>query len=393
MRSSLSAPEPADGEAGSFTARLLDGTNAVAAADWDACAGEDNPFTRHAFLHACEASGSASPRTGWRPLHIAIDDAGGRPLAILPAYLKSHSQGEYVFDYSWADAFQRAGGRYYPKLQSSIPFTPATTPKLLLRAGAEALAPALLRAAEAVIDDNGLSGAHATFIRPEQLGLFEDAGWLIRHDIQFHWRNDGYTSWDDFLADLASRKRKALRKERDAALAEVEIMSLTGADLREEHWDAFFGFYMDTGSRKWGRPYLTRAYFSMIGETMPERILLMMARRGDRWIAGALNFIGGDCLYGRQWGCIEEVPFLHFELCYHQAIEWACVHGLARVEAGAQGEHKLARGYRPVVTKSAHYLADDGLRQAVAAYLARERPAIDAQALALDDELPFKREG
>ena len=379
---------PSETEEG-VTARLLGGVDNVGSAAWDACAGEDNPFTRHAFLSACEASGSASARTGWQPLHIAVDGGDGAPAAILPCYVKSNSQGEYVFDHSWADAYSRAGGAYYPKLQASIPFTPATGPRLLLRD--EALAPALIGAAEAVVDQNGLSSAHATFLRPEQVPVFEAAGWLLRNDIQFHWANNGYASWDDFLADLSSRKRKTLRKEREAALGAVEVVTLTGSDLREEHWDAFYEFYTDTGMRKWGRPYLNRRFFSLIGQAMPERIVLVMARENGRWVAGALNFIGTDCLYGRQWGTVADVPFLHFELCYHQAIEWACTHGLARVEAGAQGEHKLARGYRPVLTTSAHYIANPSLRAAIAQYLARERPAMAAQAAAYETELPFRQ--
>jgi hypothetical protein len=361
------------------------------AVDWDACAGEANPFTRHAFVTALEDSGSAAPRAGWTPAHLAMDGPDGRPAAILPAWAKTHSQGEYVFDHGWADAYERAGGAYYPKLQICAPFTPATGPRLLLRD--PALAGALIAAAEALTRANGFSSAHATFLEPQHADAFVAAGWLIRHDLQFHWTNQGYGCFEDFLAALSSRKRKAIRKERsDARPAGLRIVHLTGGDLREAHWDAFWTFYQDTGARKWGRPYLTRAFFSLVGERMPERILLMLALRGVQPIAGALNFIGGDALYGRYWGCTEDVPFLHFELCYHQAVDWAIAHGLKRVEAGAQGEHKLARGYLPVTTTSAHFLAHPGLRAAVARYLEQERAAIADHGAALAQAGPYRRE-
>jgi len=363
----------------------------VSAADWDACAGEDNPFTRHAFITAVEDSGSAAPRTGWAARHIVIDDAHGRPAAILPAYLKSHSQGEYVFDHAWADAFARAGGDYYPKLQISVPFTPATGPRLLLRD--PLLAPALLLAAETLCRQNGLSSAHATFIEPDKLAPFEIAGWLIREDQQFHWENAGYACFDDFLGALASRKRKAIRKERAAALEDgITVEHLTGADITEAHWDVFWRFYQDTGRRKWGQPYLKRKFFSMVAERMGERVLLMLAKRGGKYIAGALNFIGADTLYGRYWGCSEDVPFLHFELCYYQAIDWAIQHGRRRVEAGAQGSHKLARGYLPTITYSAHFIENPMLRRAIADYLARERAAVEAHAVELAAMGPFRHE-
>ncbi|MBC7506965.1 MAG: N-acetyltransferase, partial [Sandarakinorhabdus sp.] len=333
-------------------ARVLTAAADMPAAQWDACAGTDNPFTMHAFIAALEASGSATARTGWQPAHIVVDDAQGVPLGILPAYLKSHSQGEYVFDQGWADAWERAGGRYYPKLQCSVPFTPATGPRLLLRDATAA--PALLAAAEALAVQNRLSSVHATFLTPGQQALFAAQGWLMRTGEQFHWSNEGYGDFGDFLAALSSRKRKAIRKEREAALADgLMVVHLTGAAITEAHWDAFWTFYQDTGQRKWGRPYLTRAFFSQVGAAMGDRVLLMLAMRGDVPIAGALNFVGSDCLYGRYWGAREDVPFLHFELCYYQAIDWAIAHGLARVEAGAQGAHKLARGYRPVATVSA----------------------------------------
>lgn len=371
-------------------ARVLTAATDVAAADWDACAGADNPFVAHAFFAALEQSGSACARTGWQPAHIVVDDAAGRPLGILPAYLKSHSQGEYVFDQGWADAWERAGGHYYPKLQCSVPFTPATGPRLLLRDAAAA--PALLAAAETLARQNQLSSVHATFVTPEQQPLFEAQGWLMRVGEQYHWTNDGYADFGDFLAALSSRKRKAIRKERDGALASgVEIVHLTGAAITEAHWDAFWRFYQDTGQRKWGRPYLTRSFFSQLGATMGDRVLLMLALRGDIPVAGALNLIGSDCLYGRYWGATEDIPFLHFELCYYQAIEWAIAHGKARVEAGAQGAHKLARGYRPVATVSAHYLPNAGFRAAVADFVAREADMVAADIEAQDMATPFRR--
>jgi predicted N-acyltransferase len=370
--------------------RVLTAAADLPAAEWDACAGGDNPFVGHAFIDALERSGSATPRTGWQAAHLVVDGADGRPAGIMPAWLKTHSQGEYVFDHGWADAWERAGGSYYPKLLTAVPFTPATGPRLLLRE-AWAANP-LIAAAEMLTTRNGLSSAHVTFLEPGQQALFRAAGWLMRAGEQFHWSNDGYASFDDFLAALASRKRKAIRKERAAALADgIEVVHLTGAAITEAHWDAFWTFYQDTGSRKWGHPYLTRPFFSMVGETMGDRILLMLAMRGGRPVAGALNFIGGDCLYGRYWGCTEDVPFLHFELCYYQAIEWAIRHGKARVEAGAQGAHKLARGYRPVATLSAHYIPNPAFRRAVADFLARETIAVEADIEALDAHAPFRR--
>ncbi len=372
-----------------IVARLADGVRAIPAADWDACAGTDNPFTCHAFLSALEDSGSATAATGWQPLPIVIDGADGRAAAILPAYAKTHSQGEYVFDHGWADAWERAGGAYYPKLQIAVPFTPATGPRLLLRD--PALGPQLIAAAEAVTAQNGLSSAHATFLAPDQVAAFEAAGWLLRTDRQFHWVNAGYATFDDFLGALASRKRKAIRKERAAAVAGLEIVHLTGGDLTEAHWDAFWAFYQDTGARKWGQPYLTRRFFSLLGERMGDRVLLVLALRDGRPIAGALNLIGREALYGRYWGALEEVPFLHFELCYYQAIDAAIARGLARVEAGAQGEHKLARGYQPTVTTSAHFVVDPGFRTAVAAALERERRAVDRTVEMLAEMTPFRK--
>ena len=374
---------------GDLIARVAPGVGAIPAAEWDALAGGGNPFVRHAFLTALEDSGSVGPGTGWDPAPIVIEDARGTLLAAMPAWLKSHSQGEYVFDHAWADAWHRAGGRYYPKLQIAVPFTPATGPRLLL--ADEAYAAPLLRAAETLCAQNGLSSAHATFIEPGQRHLFERAGWLLRNDIQFHWHNRGYGSFEDFLADLSSRKRKDLRKERARAQEGVEIRHVSGGDLRPEHWDAFWVFYQDTGARKWGQPYLTREAFDLFGERMAERILLVLAFVDGAPIAGALNFVGEDALYGRYWGCTAERPFLHFELCYYQAIDAAIARGLARVEAGAQGGHKLARGYQPVPTWSAHWLADAGFREAVADFLEREREGVAQDSLYLAGRTPFRK--
>lgn len=374
-----------------ITARLADGVSSIAPAEWDACAGTGDPFVSHAFLSILEASGSATAEAGWQPLPVVIDGADGCPAAIAPAYAKSHSQGEYVFDHGWADAWERAGGRYYPKLQVAVPFTPVPGPRLLLRD--TAFAPALIGALEAVTDQHGLSSAHVTFAEEEQIAWFERAGWLIRAGTQFHWHNRDYRTFDDFLGDLASRKRKAVRKERAAACEGLRISHLSGREITEAHWDAFWAFYQDTGSRKWGRPYLTRAFFSMLGEALGDRLLLILAERDGRPIAGALNLVGAEALYGRYWGSVEEVPFLHFELCYYQAVEAAIARGLKRVEAGAQGEHKLARGYAPVTTWSAHYIPDPGFRRAVADYLARERSAVRQEQEFLGDMMPFRREG
>ena len=374
-----------------ITARIAEGVASIPAKHWDACAGDGNPFLSHAFLAALEASGSVGPATGWQALPIVIEDADGVPAAIAPAYAKSHSQGEYVFDHAWADAYERAGGQYYPKIQVAVPFTPVPGPRLLLRD--PALAPALIAGIQALTDNNRLSSTHVTFVDEDQLSLFEEAGWLVRAGTQFHWHNRDYADFDAFLADLSSRKRKAIRKERERALDGLTIRHLSGAEITEAHWDAFWAFYQDTGSRKWGRPYLTRPFFSLLSAAMGDRVLLMFAERDGRPIAGALNLIGGDTLYGRYWGCLEDVPFLHFELCYYQAIEAAIARGLPRVEAGAQGEHKLARGYVPVTTWSAHYIPDPGFRRAIAEYLARERDAVAQEQEFLGELTPFRRGG
>ena len=374
---------------GDVTVRLETAVGNVPQAQWDALGDGGNPFVSHAFLSALEDSGSTGGSSGWLPAPLLLEAPGGQLAAALPAYVKAHSQGEYVFDQSWADAWHRAGGRYYPKLQIAAPFTPASGPRILSRNPAHA-AP-LLRAAEELCAAQGLSSAHATFIAPEQVPLFEAAGWLMRNDIQFHWENRGYAHFDDFLAALSSAKRKTLRKERAAAQDGIAIRRLTGDDIQEHHWDAFWRFYQDTGLRKWGRPYLTREAFTLLGERMGERILLVMAYAGDTPFAGALNFIGGDALYGRYWGALADKPFLHFELCYYQAIEAAIALGLARVEAGAQGGHKLARGYAPVRTWSAHYIAHEGFRAAVAEFLARERSGVAQEQDWLAGRVPFRK--
>ena len=355
-----------------------------------------NPFVSRAFLMALEDSGCAVQRTGWLGQHLRLEGPGSRLLGAVPCYLKSHSQGEYVFDHGWADAFERAGGRYYPKLQVCVPFTPATGPRLLVAedTDADAARRALSEGLKALTERLGVSSLHVTFAPQEDVAALEASGFLVRTDQQFHFFNEGYTSYEDFLASLASRKRKAVKKERRAALeAGITIEWLTGRDLTEAVWDDFFAFYMDTGSRKWGRPYLNRQFFSLIGERMADDILLVMARRSGRYIAGAINFIGEDALYGRNWGCIEHHPFLHFEVCYHQAIEFAISRGLKRVEAGAQGEHKLARGYMPVTTRSAQHIAHAGLRRAVADYLARERLEVEAIGEILAEHAPFRKDG
>ncbi len=389
---------PAGGEA---VLRVASGMDAFAPAEWAGLAGAAkdgplpyNPFVSHAFLSALEDSGCAARKTGWLPQHLRLEAPGGALLGAAFCYLKSHSQGEYVFDHGWADAFERAGGRYYPKLQASVPFTPATGPRLLVRAGADpaAVRTTLAEGLKSLCGEIGASSAHVTFAPEDEANLLEGRGFLHRTDQQFHFHNEGYGSYDDFLDGLASRKRKALRKERRAALENgIEIDWLTGADLTEAVWDDFFSFYMDTGGRKWGRPYLNRKFYSLIGERMADDVLLVMARRGGRYIAGAINFIGSDTLYGRHWGCVEDHPFLHFEVCYHQAIDFAIARGLRTVEAGAQGEHKLARGYMPVTTHSAHYIAHPGLRRAVEDYLVRERRDVAAMGEYLAEHGPFKK--
>ena len=373
-----------------FNARVARSVGSLPQDQWDGLIGGGNPFVSHAFLSALEDSGSVGGRSGWTPAPIIIEDGQGALLAALPSYAKAHSQGEYVFDYAWADAWHRAGGDYYPKLQIAVPFTPATGPRLLT--SDDALAGALLQAAETLCEQQGFSSAHATFVEPGQIPLFEQAGWLRRKDIQFHWLNCGYTSFDEFLDELASRKRKNLRKERAAAQEGVEIRRLRGKEIRAEHWDAFWLFYQDTGSRKWGTPYLTRKAFDLFGERMGDNVLLVLAFDEGQAIAGALNFVGSEALYGRYWGCLVDKPFLHFELCYYQAIDAAIEMGLQRVEAGAQGGHKLARGYEPVETASMHFIADPGFRAAVADFLERERAGIENDRLHLGEHTPYRKD-
>jgi uncharacterized protein len=388
-----------------FTARVASSIGALDAAAWDACAnppgrsaeeaeGERfNPFITHAFLDALEASGSVGGRSGWAPAHVIVEDARGCMVAAAPCYLKSHSQGEYVFDHAWADAYERAGGRYYPKLQVASPFTPVTGRRLLVAADAPLGARgALIGALRELRKQTKTSSIHATFPTAEDAERLSEAGFLIRTGEQFHFSCQGYSRFEDFLAALASRKRKAINRERREALSGgISVEWVTGASIRSDHWDAFFKFYMHTGSRKWGRPYLTRAFFERIGATLADRVLLVMARRAGRYIAGAINFIGDDALYGRNWGAIEHWPFLHFEVCYYQAIDFALAHGLRRIEAGAQGEHKLARGYRPALTYSAHEFADARLGRAVADYLGHERVAVERTIAYYDGHAPFRR--
>ncbi|HEV7343276.1 MAG TPA: GNAT family N-acetyltransferase [Sphingopyxis sp.] len=371
------------------TIALGTGVAAVDAAAWDALHDGGNPFVGHAFLSLLEESGSVGPGTGWQAAPLLVEDEAGVLVAAAPGYLKSHSQGEYVFDQGWADAWTRAGGDYYPKLQIAAPFTPVPGPRLLAPDSDDARL--LIRAAETVVRQNGLSSAHATFVAPEQMPLFEGAGWLVRRDIQFHFANVGYANFNDFLATLTSAKRKQLRKERARAGEGMRIEELTGAAIRSEHWDAMWLFYQDTGARKWGQPYLTRAAFDLIGARMAEQVILLLAYDGERPVAGALHFLGADTLYGRYWGCLVDIPYLHFELCYYRAIDIAIERRLARVEAGAQGGHKLARGYGPVATWSAHFIADPGFRRAVADFLEQERRAEEVEMEWLAGHMPFRR--
>ena len=400
--------------------RIAQSLSEVPAAAWDACVGgadaaapvkalaednlsplsstrgqPDNPFVSHIFLSSLEQSHSVGGRSGWQVRHLLAETKDGTLAGAAPCYVKSHSRGEYVFDQGWAEAYERAGGDYYPKLQVAVPFTPVTGPRLLARPGpmAHAVRGMLADALAEITQTSELSSAHVTFLTEAEWTLLGSRGYLQRTDQQFHWQNDGYASFDDFLSRLSSRKRKTIRRERKDALPPgIEVHWLTGTDLTEAVWDAFFDFYMDTGSRKWGRPYLTREFFSLIGAAMADRILLVMAKRAGRWIAGAINFIGGNTLYGRNWGALEQHPFLHFELCYYQAIDFAIQNKLVRVEAGAQGEHKLARGYLPHTTYSAHFIANPALRRAVAEYLARERAYVEATAEELAAAAPFRKD-
>ncbi|MEM8811621.1 MAG: GNAT family N-acetyltransferase [Pseudomonadota bacterium] len=396
----------------------------VAASDWDCCAnpgwsldavgnplrsdddsGGDaeslceelpyNPFVSHAFLSSLEESGSAVAETGWLGQHLLLEGEDGRPAAVAPCYLKSHSRGEYVFDYGWADAFERAGGRYYPKLQISVPFTPATGRRLLVAdpADTEIGSLTLGTALAELCNRNQASSAHLTFLTKPEWDLLGKAGFLRRTDQQFHWEDEGYGGFDGFLEALASRKRKTLKRERREALkgGEIEVEWVSGKDITEAQWDAFFDFYMDTGARKWGRPYLNRDFFSLVTERLGNRVVLILAKRAGRYIAGALNVAGSETLFGRHWGCVEDHPFLHFELCYYQAIDYALAHGMKRVEAGAQGAHKLARGYLPTTTYSAHFIANPSFRDAIDRYLAQERAHVEYEAEMLAERSPFRR--
>ena len=361
---------------------------------WDACAGEGNPFVSHAFLSALEDSGSAGPRTGWLPRHAALRDAAGGLLAVAPMYAKSHSYGEYVFDHGWANALERAGGDYYPKLQVAVPFSPVPGPRLLVRPGTGVPHATLAGALAQACRELGLSSVHVTFCTEPEWQALGQGGWLQRLGMQFHWENEGYASFEDFLGALASRKRKVLRRERrDANAAGLTFQALSGTDLRERHWDAFYRFYTSTVDRKWGSAYLTRRFFSLLGERLGDRVVLMLAENAGKPVAGALNLAGAEALYGRNWGCTGDWPFLHFELCYYRAIDWAIAHGLKRVEAGAQGRHKIQRGYLPKPTYSAHWIAHAGLRRAVADFLVEERREITAEMDALAADSPFRQDG
>ncbi|HEX4080200.1 MAG TPA: GNAT family N-acetyltransferase [Rhizomicrobium sp.] len=380
--------------------RHAESAAAIGAETWNTCANPLNsraphPFTRHEFFAALEQSGSATPKTGWRPCHLMIEREGVIE-GLLPLYLKNHSLGEYVFDHGWADAFKRAGGHYYPKLQACVPFTPVTGPRMLVAPQADAprTRRALLDAGAEVTRRLKASSLHVTFMSEPEWAVAAACGYLQRLDQQFHWQNNGYSTFEDFLGEFSSARRKNLRKERAAIRAAgIRFDWLSGDEITEAHWDAFFAFYLETGSQKWGRPYLTREFFSRVGESMGEAVLLIVARRGERPIAGALNFFGEDVLYGRNWGAGEFVPFLHFETCYYQAIDFAIARGMRKVEAGAQGEHKLLRGYEPVATRSAHFIAHAGLRQAVASYLARERAIVAGEMTELAAHMPFRRKG
>jgi uncharacterized protein len=367
---------------------------------WEACTSNadyaSNPFISYDFIDALELSGCAVAQAGWAPHHLAVEDEAGQVAAVMPLYLKSHSQGEYVFDHSWADAYHRAGGRYYPKLQCAAPFSPVTGPRMMVRADVDPVIAkrTLLGGAVSLCERLEASSVHVTFPSKADWDFLGGEGLLQRQDQQYHWHNNGYETFDDFLAALSSNRRKTIRRERRDAQAGLEIVGLTGKDLTEEAWDAFYQFYEDTGARKWGRPYLNRPFFSMMGERMADQVLLIMAKRDGRYIAGALNLLGGDCIYGRNWGAVEDVPFLHFELCYYQAIEHAIRLGLPRVEAGAQGQHKIARGYLPAPVYSAHFIADPALREPVRRYLDQERAAVQNEMDWLSEEYsPFKAGG
>ena len=377
-------------------ARTLEGVGEIDAAQWDACAGIENPFLAHAFFRALEQSGSAAPETGWLAQHLVLEDAEGAAQAIMPLYLKGHSQGEFVFDHGWADAFSRAGGRYYPKLFAGVPFTPVPGPRLLVRKDAQpspiAVRAALIETARGLVERYHVSSLHVVFPTRAEWDALGAEGFLRRTGVQFHWQNEGYADFDAFLATLASRKRKQIRRERRDALAEgVTIETLSGADIEERHWDALFNCYQATSEEKWGMPYLTREFFSMLGAALSDRIVLVMALENGQPIAGALNLRSETRLFGRNWGCLAPRPFLHFECCYYRAIDYAIEHGLEVVEAGVQGGHKLIRGYRPVPTYSAHWIAHPGLRDAVANFLIRETEQVDYEIEGLERYTPYRK--
>jgi predicted N-acyltransferase len=382
-------------DADPLTLRLVGDISTVPAAAWDECAGTANPFVSHDFLAALEASGSVGGRSGWRPCHAVLEDRRGRLRAAVPLYLKRHSYGEYVFDHGWAAAYERAGGRYYPKLQGAVPFTPVPGPRLLVAPGAERepIRRALVRGLVELAESQPVSSLHITFPDEADAEALAEGGLMLRTGLQYHWTNEGYRSFDDFLAALNSRKRKAVRKERrEVAESGVALTVLTGGEIEPRHWDAFFDFYISTSDRKWGSPYLTREFFDELGRRMPERVALVVAERDGKLVAGALNLIGADALYGRNWGCAGDFRFLHFEACYYQAIEFAIARGLARVEAGAQGEHKIQRGYLPTITYSAHWIRDPGFAAAVEDFLRRERAAVEQEQLGLMELSPFRQE-
>jgi predicted N-acyltransferase len=390
-----SVHKPKEAPQQSVTLRTVQSIGEVEAADWDACAGADNPTVSHAFLHAMEETGCVGGRTGWLPHHLLLEGADKRLLGAVPLYAKGHSYGEYVFDWGWAQAYERAGGTYYPKLQSAVPFTPVPGPRLLARDGddAETVRTLLVRGMVEVARQLKVSSLHVTFPHADDTERLREAGLMMRLGFQYHWVNRGYATFDDFLAGLSSRKRKAIRKERrEAVEGGIVMRALRGAEIEARHWDAFFRFYIDTGSRKWGSPYLNRKFFHRIGETMGERIVLVLAEKGGTPVAGALNLLGKDALYGRNWGCDGEYRFLHFEACYYQAIDYAIAHGLARVEAGAQGEHKLQRGYMPVPTWSAHWIRDENFSAAVEDFLRRERAAVEHEMALLAEQGPFRKD-
>jgi predicted N-acyltransferase len=381
---------------GTVTARIVDRIADIPATDWDALAGAENPFVSHGFLNALEITGCATQRTGWLPQHLAMEDASGRLVGAVPQYLKGHSQGEYVFDHGWAHAYERAGGSYYPKLQASVPFSPVTGPRLLAGNGPGALEVqfALARTLQTFCERMDVSSAHVTFPTRPEWQLLGEAGWIRRRGRQFHWKNRGYQTFDDFLGALMSRKRKSIRKERRAvADAGIVVEALTGVEIEPRHWDAFYRFYIDTYDRKWGYPYLTREFFQVLQDTLPDKVVLVIASRDGRPIAGALNLKGANALYGRNWGCSEDMPFLHFECCYYTAIEFAIANGLETVEAGTQGPHKIQRGYLPTETYSAHFIRHDGLREAIARFCAEESREVDYEMAAYGEHSPYRRDG